>query len=144
MKVFCQHCTKVGVGKMCTESSFLTLLSKVIGGNNFLREIDNCNFSLVLANSIVHTPFSKIAQIIIHILSYIKPYLKWYVYHSWWPQYFLVCYLCSLHTPPYLVHLSMFCCMTMTNHLLLKMKFYPSDLQQTCDWEPAGNTKTII
>ena len=83
-------------------------------------------------------------QIILYIFSYyIKPYLKCYFYRSCLPQYFLVCYLYSLHTPFCLVHLSKFCCMTMTNHLLLKMKFYPSDLQQICEWEP-GNKKTII
>ena len=89
------------------------------------------------------TIFFLIMQIILYIFSYyIKPYLKCYFYHSCLPQYFLVCYLYSLHTPFCLVHLSKFCCMTMTNHLLLKMKFYPSDLQQICEWEP-GNKKQL-
>ena len=92
----------------------------------------------------IHHLLSLIMQIILYIFSYyIKPYLKCYFYHSCLPKYFLVCYLYSLHTPFCLVHLSKFCCMTMTNHLLLKMKFYPSDLQQICEWEP-GNTKTIV
>lgn len=38
---------------MCIESSFPTLVSKVMGGNTFLREIHNFFFSFVLANSIV-------------------------------------------------------------------------------------------